>query len=284
MPLSDNRIHLSESVAQACRLVVVEAARVLGYPDHDKEVRPSEDESLKRVSLLFVSRSTIQLSAITTLAQLDLDSDASALYRSMIERYLLHDELAERREFAVFMDYCYQKLRLQDQRILSNPMMKGRENVADRRLTPGERQRMNAIAADPKVRGWRRPKPEDTAQRLGLKFLYDGGFDYASSQVHPNAYDGTADYLRLVDPNRVPTRISLETTVQNSQLACVLLTQSVMNRLPLKWRSFFWDLFTAILNDLPAASNARAESEFKVRSALSAGMALSERVTDSGTT
>jgi hypothetical protein len=275
---SSDGMGLTEDICQATRITVFVAASLLGPIPPWLDRRKTEEEALHEVALKFLSRSIIQLTSISTLVRLDLVSDATALHRSMIERFLLFEELAYRAEFKLFAERCFLDLCKQDQRILSDPNIRDKSNVTARKFTPSRRRLYEEVDKDEAVRSWKRPRPEDVARRLDLKFLYDGGFDYASTHVHPNPFDGSSDYFRLVYPQREPTPSSLSaTTLRNSQLACLLLNQTVMNVLPIRWRSFYFDLFSSLLDHLGASPAEYKDKLAKIIVMVKEGASIGER-------
>ena len=168
------------------------------------------------------------------------------------ERYFLFRHLTETGEFRVFDDWCFKSLYEANNRVKSSAELQQKEQVKQRRVSASDRRRYDAVRIDPAVRAWRRPDMETTAKRYKLKFLYDAGYDYASSFVHPISTDGVADFFRLTKrPGDAPDDGG-NVLVHNSILIVILHLQQFMNAPDLKWVKLLYDLldrFTEMLAD-----------------------------------
>jgi hypothetical protein len=81
---------------------------------------------------------------------------------------------------------------------------------------------------------------------MGLYFLYDLGYDYASIHVHPISDDGESDFRHLTLPTQSGP-LPDATVVRNSRLAWALLTQLALSVSPSLWRKDAVDLLDHII-------------------------------------
>ena len=197
------------------------------------------------ISANFLAKSVRQLQAINLLAEHDHVLCGWQLYRSLLERYFLYEHLCAGDEFAVFDDWCFKKYYEFENRLKSSPDLNTKFNVRQRDFVQKGKERYVRVSQDPSVRAWHRPDPEDTAKSLDLKFLYDAGYDYASTFVHPVSADGYNDYLRLVAKAQMVQDEGSGTLAGNSQLIVTLHLERFLNQPEFNWRNIVYDLIAA---------------------------------------
>ncbi len=209
----------------------------------------SKDPKLARkgpISANFLARSARQLQAIDLLAATDHVASGWALYRSLLERYLLYEHLCEKNQFTVFDDWCFKKYYELENRIRSSVDLNKKAEVRYRDFVLKGKDRYLRISKDPLVRSWRRPDPEASAKTLDLKFLYDAGYDYASGLVHPMSVDGHNDYFRLMGRDDEVQDEGASVLLGNSQLIVTMHLQPFLNQPELNWRQVLYDLVDAL--------------------------------------
>lgn len=205
-----------------------------------------QGEHKEKVSLVFLARSLRQLQAINKLIDLQQVSDGWILYRSLLERYLLFVHLCETLEFEQFDDWCFKQRYEHLNTLKSIKEFKGKPEMQNRRFSDEEKARYQRVQINPLVNEWRRPDMEGIARKLKMKFLYNAGYDWASSFVHPNTTDGMDDYLILMD--RPPSHDSndIHVLLGNACLISVMHIQRFMIEPEYNWRSILNDLIDTL--------------------------------------
>ena len=205
----------------------------------------AKDDPKAGISARFLSRTMRQVEATDLLVRAEFVSDAWSLYRSLLERYFLFVHLCSTGSFHVFDDWCFKKHYEIEKRLKSSADFKDRPEVKKRRFSATQKQRYARVVSDPEVKRWRRPDPKRIAKDLRLKFLYDVGYDYASSFVHAVSTDGMSDYLRLMSRESEIEDEGSDLLLGNSQLVTVLHIQHFMNQPEYNWRKILYDLLDA---------------------------------------
>jgi len=162
------------------------------------------------------------------------EQDAWILHRALLDRLFHLHALAERDEFAAFEEFSFMALYEARHQLLSSPEMRDKVPTSLRQLQESHKERYDELRR--KGVKWRRPKAEDVAKAMGMSFLYHFGYDFASTQVHPMARDGEADFDRLTSPPHV-LPLPDATVIHNSILAQSMLVQEGLNASCLRWRA-----------------------------------------------
>ena len=194
----------------------------------------------------FLARSARQLQSIHLLAEQDHVACGWTLYRSLLERYLLYEHLSTNNEFAVFDDWCFKKYYEFENRLQSSIDLNKKLNVRHRDFLQKGKERYTRVSQDPSVCKWRRPDPESSAKTLGMKFLYDAGYDYSSGFVHPISVDGYNDLLRLIAKKDLVKVEGKTVLIGNSQLIVTMHLQQFLNQPEFNWRNVLYDLIETL--------------------------------------
>ena len=72
-------------------------------------------------------------------------------------------------------------------------------------LTLEQNERAKALSKNLPV--WQRPKAEEVAKQLNMRFLYRFGYDFGSTHVHPMANDGQQDFFTITKVLEAGTRV-----------------------------------------------------------------------------
>ncbi|MBI5764376.1 MAG: hypothetical protein HZA51_12715 [Planctomycetes bacterium] len=240
--------NLASDMVSTGRMILWEFGNHLNQPGHRKE----------KTSLLFLARTIRQLQAISALADAIDFSDGWILFRSLLERYLLYCKLCEATDFDVFDDWCFKKQYEGLNSIKSIREFGGRPEMRHRKFTPEEQARYKCVCADQRVSQWQRPDMEAVARNLEMKFLYNVGYDWASSFVHPVSTDGESDYHFLM--GRFHESMSEHSTplIANACLIAAMHIQQFMNQPEYNWRRVLHDLVDAF-----AKTAGREELDYK---------------------
>jgi hypothetical protein len=131
--------------------------------------------------------------------------------------------------------------------IKSDQELKNKVDKKELEISKIEREKYDEISEN--ARKWKRPRMEDIAREMDLKFLYDYGYDYASSTVHPLFYDGSIDFLDITMLEKHDEKM-VDLLKSNSILVGTLLLQEGLNNSTHKWMRLIYDAIDGIRNEL----------------------------------
>jgi hypothetical protein len=210
---------------------------LLSFTQHGRGLRDT-------IARNFVARGMRCTQSILAVWKAGSEQDAWILHRTLVDRLLHLHYLSDTDSFQSFEDYSFVSMFEARQRLLSEPLMRSKIPIGLKGLQEANKARYDQ-RSDTKSR-WRRPRASAVATDMKLGFLYQIGYDYASTHVHPMADDGEGDFLALVvGPGPQPTLDS--TVVKNSILVqCVLVRESI-NVSSMRWRNFVWDFLDQII-------------------------------------
>jgi hypothetical protein len=95
---------------------------------------------------------------------------------------------------------------------------------------------------------WRRPKPEDVAKAMNMKFLYVYGYDYGSMHIHPMANDGHEDFYRMTGLQPAPDFPQQTAVLANSLVIASMLVQQGLLASTMRWRTLIFDYLDAVID------------------------------------
>jgi hypothetical protein len=200
----------------------------------------------------FVARTIRMLRSVMTLWDMENSEDCWILFRCLVDRYLHLVSFAKDGSYEAFDDWSFMKQFEAQNRVRSDP---GQQGALDSSLftpTPDQKSRYQSLVKSPPK--WRRPKAEEIAKERGLSFLYNFGYDYASTHVHPMANDGSEDFFTLTGLKPKPDFPSQISVLHNSLLVSCLILQEALNQSELGWRSIVYDFLDHIMRFLDTGS------------------------------
>lgn len=203
--------------------------------------RRSESSVAARIIAGVIARSIRTTSSIVVLCNNNDVQGAWILHRTLVERLFHLAHLGSTDSYLEFEKWSFFEQAKRAQKSLGDPLFCDRTKGSAYQLSPREKERFSTMQRDPPK--WRRGKAEDMAKHLGLKFLYDYAYDYASMHIHPMANDGDLDLLMPAQQARYCQEIELATG--NSLLALTLVLQEAMNSPPVKWAKVAYDMVDA---------------------------------------
>lgn len=212
-----------------------------------------DDISLRdRIAGNFMARGMSCLDSIYRVWESGSEQDAWILFRALIDRFFHLRHLNENDEFDSFDDFSFVSMYEARNRLLSNanPIMKNKIPSSLLALQRKNQNRYQDIKS--KNTKWKRPKAEDVAKKMDAKFLYDIGYDYASTHVHPMSNDGTEDFNRLTSPTQKGD-IPDATVIRNAILLQTVLMNEALNISSFKFRrivyTFIDDIQSFLIGD-----------------------------------
>jgi hypothetical protein len=200
----------------------------------------------------FISRGFHCLQSIRLLCESRCFSDAWVIYRVLIERLFYLRYLNDHNEYREFEEWSFLQSIKYRNHIMSDEEFCKRVKESELKLTESEAERIRQI--DDTVKNWKRPKMEDIAKSMKMKFLYDYGYNHASTSVHPLINDGIEDYLDLTKLKQYAND-TIETLKKNSILIGSMLLQEGLNNSKYKWMTIVYDCIDAIRNELELHKN-----------------------------
>lgn len=203
----------------------------------------------ERITGNFIARGMTCVDSIYKVWKSGSEQDAWILYRSLLDRFFHLRYLHENKEFEKFDDFSFITLYDVRNKLLSDPdpIMKQKIPRSLKELQKKNRKRYDEIKKK-KVK-WRRPEAKEIAKKMEAKFLYDIGYDFASTHVHPMATDGISDFNRLTSPTQKGD-LPDATVVRNSLLIQTVMMREAFNISNLKWRSIVFSFLDDIQNFL----------------------------------
>lgn len=188
--------------------------------------------------------------------------DAWVIHRALLERlFLLHD-LGEKDEYLKFDDWSFFEQYKAQNKVKSDHEFKHEAVGWVYNLTDKQKLRIKSLQKNPPK--WKRPKAETVAKSMGVDFLYNYGYDFASTHVHPMANDGQQDFFTITKLKPAPKFPDQITVLSNSILASSLLLQEAMNQSSFRWRRVVWDYLDQIRSFLHDGNNSYKEVFFKL--------------------
>ena len=124
------------------------------------------------------------------------------LHRCLLDRLFHLSYLREKNEFELFEAWSFLEQYESLNRVRSDPEFGRNLDGVGFSVTTEQKERARTLSRDRPI--WRRPKAEDVAKRLDMRFLYSYGYDYASRHIHPMANDGMQDFFTITKLKPAP--------------------------------------------------------------------------------
>ena len=216
--------------------------------------RKTNDQLKDQIISNFIARGTVCLDSICQLWETGSYQDCIVLQRTLVDRMLLLRHLIDQGEFREFERWSFQRQYLSVHNALSSPEIKAK-------IQPEWFKKAMALQAERRARfhkesksTWHRPDPKEIAKRTNLALVYQLGYDYPSTEVHPMADDGKEDFANLL--GRPLESYGDELTVlRNSLVAQIDLSKSGFAACAVSWRGFVPDFFEQVMSLLESGSN-----------------------------
>lgn len=171
------------------------------------------------------------------------EAEAMSLYRILIERYFYLIHLNKTGSFQEFSDWSFidthemrNKMRSCpdfNNNSLKNQLKDTQEDIKKYEKLKGEKNR------------WSEPKIECIAKESNNKYLYDFGYDLASTFIHPRATEGYLDELRIIEG--VVDGEKLEQIIHNSTVVFVGVFYQGISNTNVNWGKYILNYIDCIL-------------------------------------
>ena len=246
----DNTFYLS-----ADRYVsVVKAVKEFNVVALSWLARKTKDQLKDQIISNFIARGTVCLDSICQLWETGSYQDCTVLQRTLVDRMLLLRHLIDQGEFGEFERWSFQRQYQSAHNALSSPEIKSK-------IQPQWFKKAMALQAERRARfnkepksTWHRPDPKEISKRTNLALVYQLGYDYPSTEVHPMADDGKEDFANLLGCPLESYGDEL-TVLRNSLVAQIHLSNSGFEACEVSWRGFVSDFFEQVMSLLESGSH-----------------------------
>jgi hypothetical protein len=225
----------------------------------------------------FIARTGMSMRAIMNVWLMDDFQDCWILHRSLLDRLFHLRHLADHDEFEVFESWSFLRQYKAATRLQSDPEFGGARARAFVPISDDQTIRGQELLGSPPQ--WRRPKAADVAKSMNMNFMYQFGYDYGSTHVHPMANDGDQDFhtlTGLTPPTAFPDSHSV---LSNSLLHSAMVVQVGLSASSFSWRSIVFDFFTdCVIDFLDTGGDSYKLAFIMIGNGAQSGIQLAERV------
>jgi len=188
----------------------------------------------------FIARTDMMVRAIFRLWDLQDYQDCWILHRCLLDRLFHLSHLQDHDQFEVFEASSFLEQCNAVNRVRSDPEFSGALESRVFALTQEQKERVKILSRNPPV--WQRPKAEDVAKKLNMRFLYRFGYDLNSMHVHPMANDGQQDFYTITKLEPAPEFPDQRAGLSNTLLVGTMILQQGLDASTLSWRVLVYDL------------------------------------------
>lgn len=233
-----------------------------------REKRGNRDTIIRN----FIARTDTMALAVFRLWELQDYQDCWILHRCLLDRLFHLWHLQQNDQFEVFEAWSFLEQYNAVNRARSDLEFSGARESKLFTLTPEQKERARALAKA--VPAWQRPKPEEVAKSLDMRFLYRFGYDYASTHVHPMANDGRQDFYTITKREPTPDFPDQRTVLSNTLLVATMVVQHGLNASTLAWRAPVFDFLDDFERFLGTGADNFKDSFLTLRAMIEEGMPL----------
>ena len=191
-----------------------------------------------------VARSATTLKSIFALWDVSDFQNAWVIHRALLDRMFHLHNLAVSDDFVRFDDWSFFEQYKAQNRVKSDALFKHQAVGWIYDLNDEQKRRIKDLEQKKPI--WRRPKAKSVAKDMGMEFLYNFGYDYASMHVHPMANDGQEDFYTITQLKPAPIFPSNITVISNTILASSMILQDALNHSTFKWRALLWSFLEEV--------------------------------------
>lgn len=193
----------------------------------------------------FIARALVMLKGIFQLWDIEDYQDCWVMHRCMLDRLFHLNQLLVNNEFEAFDDWSFEQQYNARNKVRSDNQYNSRLIPQFWKDKPEQKARIKELQKNKPQ--WKRPFAEDVAKRMKLKPLYNYGYDYGSTLVHPMANDGQRDFVNLTNLGDKTIFPDERVVINNSSLVAFLILREGMIGSGLLWRGFMSDILEEFL-------------------------------------
>jgi hypothetical protein len=220
----------------------------------------------------FIARTDTMVRAVFRLWDLEDYQDCWILYRCLLDRLFHLSHLQEHEQFETFEAWSFLEQYNALNRVRSDPEFSGALESKMFGLTLEQKERAKALLKNPPI--WQRPKAEEVAKRLNMRFLYRFGYDFGSTHVHPMANDGQQDFFTITKLEPAPEFPDQRSVLANTLLVGTMIVQQGLNASTLSWHALVYDFLDDLRRFLGTGSDDYKLSFVKMRRLIEQGERL----------
>ena len=216
------------------------------------------DLSIKDIILRnYLAKSISQLKSITQLNNSGQILDCYIIYRAMIDRLGHLYYLDRTNSYRDFDEWSFVRQLDANNNSLSDVNFKDALPKAFFLPSKDNKERYKRIKD--KGTNWKRPDIKEEFKMKGFYFLYNFGYDYGSTHVHPMSNDGMMEYYRMI--RNPPTDIvehfdhQKQLITQNSALVSSMTVTECLNFSSFKWMKLVFNFIASFRLAINAQEN-----------------------------
>jgi len=222
----------------------------------------------------FLARTNMMVRAVFRLWDLQDYQDCWILHRCLLDRLFHLNHLQEHDQFELFEAWSFLEQYNALNRVRSDPEFSDARESRMFALTPEQKERAKALSLNPP--DWQRPRAEEVAKRLNMRFLYRFGYDFGSRHVHPMADDGQQDFFAITKLEPAPNFPDQRSVLSNTLLVGTMIVQEGLNASTLSWRAIVYDFLDDLRRFLDSGSDNYKLSFVKLGKLIEDGVRLCE--------
>lgn len=210
--------------------------------------------------------------SIFLLSEKDNYHECQMLYRALIDRYFHILYLDDTNSYDEFYKWSFIKQwehlnKANSYKDLNNSLHNKKE--LKKHKEEYEKYKRESIE-------WHRPDNKKIANKYSVKVLYDFGYDYPSSHIHPMANDGERDFYNITKLEPRPSYCDSTVILNNTLFALYLMLEQCMNSSSFKWRNILYDYLKYGVENLNEESIDFENCYVKIAKMFDEGMPLSK--------
>jgi len=187
----------------------------------------------------FIARTDMMVKAVFNLWDFQDYQDCWILYRCLLDRLFHLSHINEHDQFEVFEAWSFREQYNALNRVRSDPEFSCARESKMFSFTQKQKDRAKILSENPP--DWQRPKSEQVAKQLDMRFLYRFGYDFGSTHVHPMANDGAEDFFTITKLKPAPEFPDQRSVLSNTLLIGTMIVQEALNASILSWRALVYN-------------------------------------------
>ena len=215
-----------------------------------------------------IAKSISQLQSINLLNSAGQLLDCFILYRSMVDRLGHLYYLEKTNSYSNFDDWSFVRQFDSNNNSLSDLNFK--DKIDKNLFVPKKEDKDRYKSLQKSGTSWKRPNIKEEFKEKGYYFLYNFGYDHASSHVHPMANDGMIEFYRMLKnpPSVITDHFNYQTKIilANSSLVSSMTVNECLNFSSYRWIRIAFDFINSFRNAINDKPNEFESNYLKMQS------------------
>jgi hypothetical protein len=191
-----------------------------------------------------VARTDMLAEGVFALWELEDYQDCWILHRCLLDRLFHLVNLQETDGFEAFEAWSFLEQYKAVNRVLSDPAIDSARLEVVIPPTAEQKHRARELRKHPPR--WKRPRAEDVAKQLDMRFLYIYGYDHASAHVHPMGDDGLQDFHTITKLEPAPLFPDQSVVLSNTLLVATMVVQEALNASTMSWMALVFNALSDV--------------------------------------